>query len=130
LQNVERWTAAQMTAWAKRLIDLIFARTPAAHMSAVDYWDVTNEPDPPEHEGVSLSARLTARAVMFPAGGESYRQLGLAYCELVREADRRGVHLSLPALPQGVPEYNEMVALVDTGLFGLDETRRPYLGLP
>lgn len=99
LQNVDTWSALTMQAWARRLIDLIFARTAAADLPHVDYWDVTNEPGA---HGVSY-----------------YRALGLAFCELVREADRRGLRLSLPALPQGVPEWDEMVALVDTGLFGL-----------
>jgi hypothetical protein len=99
LQNVDQWTWAKKQDWARRMIDLIFSRTPAGQMSAVDYWDVTNEPG--------------------AHGVDYYHALGMAFCMLVEEADRRGVHLSLPALPQGVPEWAEMVALVDTGLFGL-----------
>lgn len=98
MQAVTTWTATQRTAWAKRLIDLYFSRTSAEQQAATDYYDPLNEPG--------------------AHGVDVYRGYALALLELIRQANDRGLRLSVPALPQGTPEWAEMVALVETGLFG------------
>lgn len=98
MQNVQTWTAMQRTSWAKRLIDLYFSRTPADQQAATDYYDPLNEPG--------------------AHGVDVYQGYGLALLELVRQADLVNLRLSIPALPQGTPEWAEMQALIETGLFG------------
>ena len=93
LQNCDQWNDAQRQAWAKRLLDLYYAN---GHAGA-DYYDPINEPGA---HGVSI-----------------YTGYGLALLELVWQANAAGIKLSVPALPQGTPEYAEMLALKATGIF-------------
>jgi hypothetical protein len=95
-QDVGSWNQARREQFAKESIDLIFNNANDAQLKAVDYFTVQNEPDPKGH----------------------YDGLGLALIELVKEADQRHIHLALPCLPQGCPEWTDMVRLVNTGLFG------------
>jgi lysozyme len=97
LQGVENWTPDQRAVFAKVSIQHIFDNANTAQLAATDYWGVINE----------------------PVGRGAYTQVGLALIELVKEADRRGVKLALPASPQGVPEWSDYVDWVNTGLFGL-----------
>ncbi|MGD2144140.1 MAG: hypothetical protein PVF54_06650 [Anaerolineae bacterium] len=64
---------------------------------AVDYWEVYNEPDPP--------------------GAEGYRQLAQLQIVTMDVAEREGLRLALFSLNAGTPEWNEMQAMVETGVF-------------
>lgn len=95
-QGGENWTAAEGMRAAWECIQLIFDRTNADERRAADYFEVVNEADPPT-------------VLAWHAYGHWLKVL-------VREADRRGVRLCLPAFNFGTPEWAEMVAFVETGL--------------
>jgi hypothetical protein len=104
----ERWDSAQdCDTWgddvflqgARETIQQVFDRTNADERAAADFFEVLNEADPP--------------------GVAGWRALGRFCCEVVREADRRSLKVALPAFNAGTPEWDEMQAFVETGLFGL-----------
>lgn len=64
----------------------------------VDYWEICNEPDPPQAAG--------------------YRRLAELMIECMEKAERHGLKLGLFALNAGTPEWDEMQAMVETGVFG------------
>jgi len=82
---------------AQETIDHIFQHTSEAERAATDRFEVLNEPDPPGEQG--------------------YHNLALFMLALMDEAERRGVRLALPALNAGTPEYYEMLAMLETGVF-------------
>lgn len=98
-QNGENWTATEGEQAAIESVQLIFDRTNAQERAAADWFEVVNEADPP--------------------GVIGWRAYGHWLKLLVAEADRRGVKLCLPAFNFGTPEWDEMVAFVETGLMGL-----------
>lgn len=98
-QDCDTWSDEVFTRGAQETIQQIFDRTNADERRAADFFEVLNEADPP--------------------GSAGWRALGRFGCEVVREADRRGLKVALPAFNAGTPEWDELVALVDTGLFGL-----------
>lgn len=108
LQSVGSWSLSKMQQFAKDSIQLILGRTSDAQLRATDRWTVINESNPRDE----------------PNG---YTGLGHALIELVLEADRHNLKLSLPSSPQGCPEWNQGVGaigggdqeLAATGLFGL-----------
>lgn len=98
-QDCDTWTDDVFLRGAQETIQQIFDRTNPDERRAADFFEVLNEADPPG-----------------PAG---WRALGRFGCEVVREADRRGLKVALPAFNAGTPEWEEMLAFVDSGLFGL-----------
>ncbi|HID22544.1 MAG TPA: M23 family metallopeptidase, partial [Planctomycetaceae bacterium] len=66
--------------------------------NAVDYWEICNEPDPP--------------------GPDGYRRLAELMALCIDRADELGLRLALFALNAGTPEWPEMEALADSGVFG------------
>ncbi len=68
------------------------------HREYVDYWEVTNEADPPGIDGHRRFAEL------------------MNYCMELAEAE--GYHLALFSYSAGVPEWEEWQAIVETGVFG------------
>ena len=98
-QDCDTWDDETFLRGARETIQQVFDRTNADERRAADFFEVLNEADPPG-----------------PAG---WRALGRFCCEVVREADRRGLKVALPAFNAGTPEWDEMVAFVETGLFGL-----------
>lgn len=98
-QNGENWTAAEGMRAAFECIQLIFDRTNEDERRAADWFEVVNEADPP--------------------GVIGWRAYGYWLKVLVGEANRRGVKLCLPAFNFGTPEWTEMVAFTESGLFGL-----------
>ncbi len=64
----------------------------------VDYWEICNEPDPP--------------------GVDGYRRLAELMIRCMDRAERHGLKLGIFALCAGTPEWDEMVAMVETGVFG------------
>jgi hypothetical protein len=98
-QDVDRWSAADMRQHAQSAISFVADRLNAQERAAADWLEPINEADPP--------------------GVAGWRAFGLYLCELVREADRRGLKIALPAFNSGTPEWDEMKALVESGLFGL-----------
>jgi hypothetical protein len=97
LQDVQLWSQETRLQFARESIQLIFDRTNEEEYNAADYFEVINEASP---KGF-------------------YYEFGLALIELVKEADKRGVKLCLPAFNAGTPEWSEMVSLANTGLFKL-----------
>jgi hypothetical protein len=63
----------------------------------VDYWEVVNEPDPP--------------------GSEGYRRLAELMIKCMEKAEAHDLKLALFALNAGTPEWDEMQAMVETGVF-------------
>ncbi len=64
----------------------------------VDYWEVINEPDPPEVEGYPRLAELMIKCM--------------------EKAEVNGLRLALFAFNNGTPEWHEMEGMVETGVFG------------
>jgi hypothetical protein len=98
-QDCDTWSDDVFLRGARETIQLVFDRTNADERRAADYFEVLNEADPP--------------------GVAGWRALGRFCCEVVREADRRGLKVALPAFNAGTPEWDELEAFVGTGLFKL-----------
>lgn len=64
----------------------------------VDYWEVVNEPAPP--------------------GVAGYRRLAQLMILCMEKAERHGLKLGIFAFNAGTPEWAEMQAMVETGVFG------------
>ena len=65
--------------------------------NSVDYWEVPNEPDPPTVDG--------------------YRRLALLMIKCMERAEANNIKIGIFALNNGTPEWNEMQAIVETGVF-------------
>ncbi len=98
-QDCDTWDDETFLRGARETIQQVFDRTNADERAAADFFEVLNEADPP--------------------GVAGWRALGRFCCEVVREADRRGLKVALPAFNAGTPEWDEMQGLVESGLFGL-----------
>lgn len=98
-QDCDTWDDETFLRGARETIQQIFDRTNADERAAADFFEVLNEADPP--------------------GVAGWRALGRFCCEVVREADRRGLKVALPAFNAGTPEWDEMQGFVESGLFGL-----------
>jgi len=68
------------------------------HRDDADYWEVTNESDPPSIEG--------------------YRLLGELYIKMIEIAEENDIKIAIYSCCAGTPEWDEMVAMVETGVFG------------
>jgi len=110
IQGLPDFTLAQMEAYCKAFLDHIEENASDAQIAAAHAIIDCNEEDPPE---------------AIPGGAESYAKLRdlfimlIRACE-VRNAGRRAqgrpeIHLGLFTFPQGVPEYNEDLALIGDG---------------
>lgn len=66
---------------------------------AIDYWEICNEPDPP--------------------GAEGYRKLSELMKLCMEKAEKHSLRLGLFALCAGTPEWDEMQAMVETGVFSV-----------
>ncbi len=64
----------------------------------VDYWEICNEPAPP--------------------GVAGYRRLAELMMLCMQKAERYGLKLGIFAFNAGTPEWAEMIAMVETGVFG------------
>lgn len=91
---------ADVSAWIEPLMGLIEAKLAAnpALRQAVDFWEVCNEPDPP--------------------GAAGYAALGRFMTGCLDRAEAMGIRLACFGLNAGTPEWDEMQALVGTGVFG------------
>lgn len=69
-----------------------------AHRTYVDYWEIINEQDPP--------------------GAAGHCRLAEFMMHCIDIADAEGYHLGLFSYSLGVPEWDEMKAVVETGVFG------------
>jgi hypothetical protein len=68
------------------------------HHDYVDYWEITNEMDPPSVDG--------------------YRQFAELHFHLMDIAEREGYKIALFSWNAGTPEWYELKAVVETGVFG------------
>lgn len=98
-QDCDTWADEVFERGARETVQQVFDRTNEDERRAADFFEVLNEADPP--------------------GTAGWRALGRFCCEVVREADRRGIKVMLPAFNAGTPEWDEMQAFVETGLFKL-----------
>ena len=104
LQAIETINPAdwrQIHARAQGLVDLIadwLALNPGAD-SYIDCWELCNEPDPPGAAGYLILGKILKKAIEF-----ANDQLP-------------GFDWAILALNSGTPEYDEMLALVDSGVF-------------
>lgn len=96
--NVERPTT-DLDEMADQLLEVILDKLAARATlrEVVDYWEICNEPDPP--------------------GADGYRRLSLLMIKCMERAEAEGLSLAIFALNSGTPEWDEMVAMVDTGVF-------------
>lgn len=119
-QGVFGWSFAERQDFARKAIQLIFDHTNDTEYAACDYFcPGLNEWDPPEFNG------------------DGYREMAKTLILLCDEASRRsgemealGLHpirLAIPGFNRGTPEYNEMKAMVDTGLFEVMRQRGDIL---
>lgn len=90
---------ANLEQMATDLIGVIQAKLNAnpALKTAVDFWEVCNEPDPPGAIGYSRLSEL------------------MKLC--MKKAEAIGIKLGIFALNNGTPEWDEIVAMVATGVF-------------
>lgn len=119
-QDVFHWSASERQAFAEASIQLIFDRTNDTEYQASDYFcPGLNEWDPPE------------------GAGAGYRAMADVLKLLCQEAQRRspemtarGLHpiqLAIPGFNNGTPEWVEMLAMRESGLFKLMEARGDLL---
>lgn len=85
-------------AMADALLEVIKSRADVIALESVDYWEVVNEPDPP--------------------GPEGYERLAALMIACMEKAETEGWRLALFGLNAGTPEWDEMQAMVRTGVFG------------
>lgn len=97
--GVENWSQAEMIDHARHLIAMTVSKLGVFERRDADWIEILNEADPP--------------------GVHGWEALGRYMVELVKEADRARLRIALPALNYGTPEWEEMVALCGTGVFGL-----------
>lgn len=97
-QDIEKWDTNKMKLAAKECIELILKRTNPEEKAAADFFEILNEADPP--------------------GIIGWANFGLFLIEVIKEAEKFGLKMALPGFNRGTPEYDEMVALVNTGVFG------------
>lgn len=91
--------AADLDQMARRLLDVILRKLeedPELH-DVVDYWEIVNEPDPP--------------------GARGYRRLAQLMVKCMEKAEEHDLKLALFSFNAGTPEWDEMVAIVETGVF-------------
>jgi len=68
------------------------------HRAYVDYWEIVNEQD--------------------PIGTDGHRRLAEFFLHCIDIANAEGYRLALFSYSMGVPEWEEMAAVVETGVFG------------
>ncbi len=83
---------------AQRVMDSLLHKW-APHREYVDYWEITNELDPP--------------------GIEGHRKYAHFFRHCIDIADAEGYKLALFSYSLGVPEWEEWEAIVETGVFSL-----------
>ena len=96
---------ADLGQMAGRLLAPILARLDQQPQlrNAVDYWEICNEPDPP--------------------GASGYAALSELMILCMNLAEQHNIRLTLFSLNMGTPEWDEMVAMAESGVFS-----RAYLG--
>ncbi len=82
---------------ARKVMDSLLPKW-APHRAYVDYWEIINEQDPP--------------------GPDGHRRLAELMIHCMDIADREGYKLALFSYSMGTPEWEEMEAIVATGVFG------------
>lgn len=93
-EGIENADREKIKLMAGELVEVIRSRAP---LDAVDYWEICNEPDPP--------------------GSEGYRKLAHLMIECMEYAEELGIQLALFGLNAGTPEWDEMQAMAETGVF-------------
>jgi hypothetical protein len=93
---------------ARRVMDSLLPKW-EPHRDYVDYWEIINEQD--------------------PVGTDGHRRLAEFMMHCMDIADREGYHLALFSYSMGVPEWEEMKAIVETGVFGQAKTGGHALAL-
>lgn len=84
-------------ALAARLLGVIEDKAGGDIVENVDYWEIANEPDPP--------------------GPDGYGRLAALMIACMEQAEAKGLKLALFGLNAGTPEWDEMKAMVETGVF-------------
>lgn len=82
---------------ARQVMDSLLPKW-APHRTYVDYWEIINEQDPP--------------------GADGHRKLAELMIHCMEIADQEGYKLALFSYSMGVPEWDELEAIVATGVFG------------
>jgi hypothetical protein len=85
-----------LAAEAQRVMDVILPEI-EFHREHVDYWEITNEMDPP--------------------GVDGYRKHAEIHFHFMDIAEREGIKIALFTWNAGTPEWEEMEGVVETGVF-------------
>lgn len=96
-QDIEKGNFQYVQA-AKETVALAFQTSPFER-DKIDYFELLNEAAPPSTAG--------------------WTNFGLFCIEIIKEANRRGIKVALPAFNFGEPEWDEGQAFVGTGIFKL-----------
>jgi len=115
LQDAVTWTPDQVQAWAQRQLAKILTNANDAQIAATHWFICHNEPDQNDPN---------ARA--YPAGWAAMARAWMACIEVTerenvtrRAQSRPLIYLGIGGLSQGTPEWEEMQAMFDVGLFHL-----------
>lgn len=93
---------------ARKVMDNLLPKW-GPHREYVDYWEIINEQDPP--------------------GADGHRRLAELMMHCMEIADREGYKLGLFSYSMGVPEWEEMKAIAETGVFGMAKAGGHMLAL-
>lgn len=102
--GVETWSDAQIHQLAGAAVQYIFDHTNPDERAVNDYYAVLNEADP-------LGADLG------PAADYAWFRFGVYLRYVAEEATRRGIKILTPGTNFGTPEWSQMQALIDSGVF-------------
>lgn len=103
--------STNLDSMADRLVKLVLDKIAGAPglRQAVDYWEICNEPDPP--------------------GTTGYARLGELMIKCMEKAEIYGLRLAILSLNVGTPEWDEMNALAESGVFARAKEGRHILAL-
>lgn len=100
IQSCQGVEGGDLNAMADDIIQLVLDKIAVQPelRDVIDYWEIVNEPDPPGAAGYAALAQLMIKCM--------------------EKAEAHGLKVALFSLNAGTPEWDEMKALVETGVFG------------
>lgn len=114
--DVFNWPQAEREDFAAKGIQMILDRTNDEEFDNCDYFcPGINEPDPPEPNGAGYKA--LAEVMILLCNEATRRSVGLS----------KPIKLAIPGFNAGTPEFNEMQAMVATGLLDVMKARGDIL---
>lgn len=101
MQGIENITDAEVEEWASIVLEPLysFADAEPATMADIDIWELINEADPPNEQGYLMLGRVLRR------------------CAQRMAEDFPGTMAGVGSFNMGTPEYEEMIAFANSGIF-------------